>query len=629
MLEKLNERIQGIVSWVIIGLIAITFTLFGMDYYMQSHQTSNAKVLVNDQSINNQAFDTSYRRSRAKLDAATTTTADDKRLQKQVLNEMIKNEVTVQAARHFGFEVTPTQAGEAILNIPQFQEDGHFSTQRYEQALSAALFTPETFQNEVRQGMLLNQQRFAFIGSSFVLPKEIMRFVSLYMQKRDYDYLTISPSLFVNQIQISSKDLEEYFKQHQNEFYTPEQVSLEYISLSMPEIKNKMNVSVDEIARYYDENKQNYLTPAQWKVAHILFAVPEGALESDIKQIEGKAEKAYESLKKNPELFNVLVTTLSDDKLSIKENGVLPWITAGQKEYDSILSTLTQPGQLTSPKRTAHGFELFKLIEYKPVSTMSLAEVTTAIKDQLLTERAQSKYTKTLEQLSDLSYQTPDSLTPVSDALKLPIQKTQPFTRQGGIEGLSKIKQVVNTAFNHEILDLNNNSEPIQINNDSVVVIRIGQHMPAKKQTFAEVKDQIERKLIQQRSQAMAKELGSNFFNSTENSKQLELINNYQLKWLPVTQASRESDQSTSQLNDLAFTLLKPGSRNGMTLSNGDYVVLRLKRIDVGRLGSLDKEQRDSLDQQIAASLGMTDYDLYVNQLMSKAKIEKTNTNAS
>ena len=39
--------------------------------------------------------------------------------------------------------------------------------------------------------MLLNQQRFAFMGSSFALPDEIKRFVRLYMQTRDYDYLTV------------------------------------------------------------------------------------------------------------------------------------------------------------------------------------------------------------------------------------------------------------------------------------------------------------------------------------------------------------------------------------------------------------------------------------------------------
>ncbi|MBA2650067.1 MAG: SurA N-terminal domain-containing protein [Legionella sp.] len=629
MLQKLNERIQGIVAWIIIILIAITFTLFGVDYYMQSHQTSDAIATVNKQPISNQAYETSYRRSRSRLNSATTSVADDKQLQKQVLDELIRNEVTVQAAKDYGFEVTQNQATSAILSIPQFQEDGHFSTQRYEQALNAALFTEASFQNEVRQGMLLNQQRFAFIGSSFALASEIERFVKLYMQKRDYDYLTISPSKFSKQVTISPEAIQSYYKAHQKNFFTLEQVSLEYVTLSMSDIKNKIKISEDEINRYYEDNKQNFLTPAQWKVSHILFAIPETALESDIQKIQLKAQDASNKLKQNPKLFKELVTSLSDDKVSIALSGDLPWISGGQKEYDGILSKLTNPGEITTPIRTKNGLEIFQLVDYKPISIKSLIEVAPTIKDQLVSEMAQKKYNKALEQLSDLSYQSPDSLVPVSDALNLKIQKTEPFSRKGGSTDLTKVKQIINAAFNHEVLNLNNNSEPIQINNDALVVIRLSKHYPSKQQSLAEVQEQIEKRLVQEKSEALAKELGSKFLNPLEDKNQSEIMNTYQLQWHTVVRATRDNDKNNSQLNELAFTLLKPGSREGTRLTNGDYAVLLLKQINNGRLDSLDKEQRDSLTQQIETSYGVMDYDLYVNSLMNRSKIVKKHVNVT
>ena len=469
MLQKLNERIQGVVAWLVIILIAITFTLFGVDYYLQSHQTSNAKVVVNDQPITNQSFETNYRRTRAQQDLAQMTASDEKNLQNQVLNQMITNEVTIQAARKYGFEVTPDQANAAILNIPQFQVDGHFSSERYQQALSGALFTPETFQNEVRQGMLLNQQRFAFMGNSFALPDEIKRFVRLYMQTRDYDYLTVASSHFVNQIKVTDDDINTYYKAHQNEFMTPEQVTIDYITLSMHDIKAHLTVSDDDVKRYYEENKSNYLTPAQWKVAHILFAIPEGASKEDQDEIQKKADAAYAQLEENPNQFEQMVSTSSDDKLSVADKGVLPWITAGQTEYAKALSNLTEPGQISAPVKTKHGLEIFKLVAYKPVTTKSLNQVASTIKDQLLTDTAQAQYAQALEQLSDLSYQTPDTLNPVSDALKMKVQTSEPFSRLGGKDLITKNKQVINAAFSHDVLELSNNSDPIQLDNDSVV----------------------------------------------------------------------------------------------------------------------------------------------------------------
>jgi peptidyl-prolyl cis-trans isomerase D len=623
MLQKLNERIQGVVAWLVIVLIALTFTLFGVDYYMQSHQTSNAKVVVNDQPITIQAFDTNYRRTRAQQDIAQMTAVDEKNLQNQVLNQMITNEISMQSARKYGFEVTTDQANAAIVNIPQFQQDGHFSSERYQQALSGALFTPESFQNEVRQGMLLNQQRFAFMGNSFALPDEIKRFVRLYMQTRNYDYVTVSSSRFMDQIKVSDEDINTYYKEHQKEFMSPEQVTIDYVTLSMHDIKSRLNVTNDDIKRYYDENKSNYLTPAQWKVAHILFAIPADASKDELDEAQKKADSAYSQLQDNPKQFEQMVSTVSDDKLSIADKGVLPWVTAGQNEFDKELSTLTEPGQISNPVRTKHGLEIYKLIAYKPVTTKSLAEVSSTIKDQLLTDMAQAQYAQALEQLTDLSYQTPDTLSPVSDVLKLKVKTSEPFSRLGGKNPITQNKLVINSAFSHDVLELSNNSDPIQLDNDSVIVIRVNQHIPSKKQAVAEVRDQIEKKLLKQRADAKAKEIGSNLLNPVEDDKQKELMSSNQLEWKSIVDSSRDSDKAETLINDLAFNLLRPESRDGVILDNGDYVVVRLKKINDGKLASLDKEQRDSLIQQIESSYGMMDYDLYVNNLLKHAKIEK------
>lgn len=622
MLQKLNERIQGVIAWVVIILIAITFTLFGVDYYLQTHQSSNAKVLVNGLPLTNQAFEVNYRRARSQQDLAQMTSADEKNLQNQVLDQMITNEVTVQAARHYGFDVSVNQANAAVVNIAQFQEDGHFSSERYQQALNAALFTPESFQNEVRQGMLLNQQRFAFMGSSFALSSEIERFVRLYMQTRDYEYLTIPVAALKKSITISAQQINKYYKQHQKEFMSPEQVSVDYVTLSMHDIRAKIKISDDDISRYYNENQSNYLTPAQWKVAHILFAVPEDASMEDKEQVQKKADEAYEQLQKNPNQFEKILS-LSDDKLSIPDQGILPWITAGQNEYDKALSPLTQIGQISKPVETKYGFEIFKLLDYKPVTTKTLTEMKTTIEEQLAADMVQSQYAQALEQLSDLSYQTPDTLSPVAETLGLKIHHSQSLSRLGGEEAISKNKQVVNAAFSHDVLELGNNSEPIQLNNDAVVVLRVNKHFTTKELPLNKVQEQIKNLLVQKEAEHQAKEIGSNLLNPVEDQKQLDLIATHQLKWNSITKASRDGDSTNTLVNDLAFNLLRPESRDGITLNNGDYVVVRLKSINDGVLHELDEEQQDSLVQQIEASYGMMDYDLYVNNLVHQAKVER------
>ncbi|KTD75260.1 SurA N-terminal domain-containing protein [Legionella waltersii] len=621
MLQKLNERIQGVIAWVIIVLIAITFTLFGVDYYLQSRQSSNYKVTVNDEPISVQDFDTNYRRARSQQDLAQLSAKDEKNLQNQVLNQMITNEVSVQSARLYGFEVSPAQANAAIINIPQFQEDGHFSTERYQQALSGALFTPETFQKEVRQGMLLNQQRYAFMGTSFALPEEIKRFVRLYMQTRDYDYLTVPSVKFEKQAQISDEEIKNYYEKNSKQFMTEEHVSIDYVLLSMSAIKSKLKISDKDIASYYEENKSNYLTPAQWQVAHILFSIPETASDEEASQAKANADKTYKELQADPSLFDKFVATKSDDKLSMKEKGLLPWITGGQSEYAKDLSLLDKPGQISNPIKTKYGYEIFKLIAYKPVTTKSLDQVSTIIKEQLLNDMAQAKYAKDLEELTDISYQTPDSLEPVANSLKLPLLKSKPFSRQGGKDTITENKQVINAAFSNDVLELSNNSDPIQLNNDAVIVLRVNKHIPARQEKLIEVRNEIQKILAKQHGEEKAKEIGTSLLNPVEDDKQIQLMDNNNLKWETVAAASRDGDKTNSLINDTAFNLLRPESRNGVQLLNGDYVVVRLKKINDGNLESLDEEQKDSLVQQIEASYGMMDYDLYIKNLLNNAKI--------
>lgn len=624
MLQKLNERIQGVIAWVVIGLIAVTFTLFGVDYYMQSHGVSDAEVTVNGEAISKQAYEVSFRRTRQQHDPEQFTASDESALKKKVLEDMISNLVSVEAAHKNGFQVSIEQANAAILSIPQFQQDGQFSSERYQQALSGAMFTPESFQQEVRQGMLLNQQRFAFIGSSFVLPEEIERFVKLYMQTRDYDYVQIPASLFTDKVKISDDEVKNYYASHQQEFIAPEQVSIDYIRLSMKKVKEQLKINDTDVKKFYEENQANFLTPAQWQVSHIMFAIPEGSNEDSIEQIKQKADDAYQALQNNPLQFDEWVKTISSDKLSAANKGVLPWIVAGQTSFDKALAELNKPGEISAPIKTDKGYEIFKLIAYKPAELKPFAEVKEQITEQLAAEQLQTKFAQLQEQLSDLSYQTPDSLNPVAEEMKLPVEQSKPFSRKGGDTKITRMPQIINMAFSHDVLESGNNSEPLQLDNDSVIVLRVNKHLPATEQSLSEVKEQIVEKLTRQNASVKAKELGTMLLaNKGSSEVDEQLLAKHKLSWKQVEQATRETDKTDALINDLAFSLPKKDNQSGKILENGDFVVVRLKKINDGNLNTLDKEQQASIAQQIETSYGLMDYDLYMSNLVRSAKIEK------
>lgn len=632
MLQKLNERIQGAVAWIVVILVTLTFTLFGIDYFIQSRHEVAPQATVNDEPVGKQAFDLAYRRTRQMRDLGELNLAREHQLKQEILDDMIVNNLSLQAARKQGFEVNPGQANAAIVSIPQFQIDGHFSAARYSQALSGAFFTPESFQQEVRQGMLLNQQRFALIGTAFSLPNELNQFVKLYLQTRDYAYLKIPALAFLKQVNISEDEVRSYYTQHKNIFLSPEKISIDYVRLSMRDIKSRIALSTDQLKHFYEENQGNYLTPSQWQVAHIALNFPAHASEQEQATIQDKAANLYQKLKENPEQFDELAKTTQIDHPT--DTLILPWMIAGHTRFDKDLVNLTTPGQISAPIKTEQGYEIFKLIAYKPATTKSFEEVRPVIREQLLTEMAQVKYTQALEQLADLSYQTPDSLSLVAKVLKLPVNHSELFDRQGGTSDVTSNKQIIRSAFSQDVLKFSNNSDPIQLDNDSVVVLRVNQHVPASEKALVDVKLLIAKNLAHKKAEAEAKRFAQEMIKQAQNGKPIAAADSLNLDhfkvnrtnpftWQDVLNASRDSTAAVSAINELAFNLPTPGDKAGCALVDGDYALVHLKRINVGKIDALDKEQIASIKQQIEASYGLMDYNLYVNDLMKKATIVK------
>lgn len=616
MLQKLNDRIQGAVAWIIVSLVTLTFTLFGLDYYLQNHRTENVKIKINGHSITKEEYDLSYRRLSQLQGQDALTPEQERILKQQVLSEMMVNAVSVEVARKHGFEVDNKQTLAAIMQIPQFQEDGHFSTSRYTQALSNAFFTPQTFQQEVQQGMLLNQQRFALIGTEFALPTELAQFVSLSMQKRDYQYAVVKAADFLAKEQVTRDELQKYYKMNQKQFMTKEQVSIDYIRLSLQSLKDKITIPTEQVARYYEDNKNSYLTPAQWQLEYVRFFVKSDHNDAEEKSAKQAARDLYDIVQETPAHFALLAKKAVQQKQA--QSGLLPVVIAGQSDLDHYLVNLTEPGQIAEPIRTKQGYEVLQLKSYKPAAIQPLSEVKTLITEQLRQEAAQQQYAELEERLSELSYQNPDSLAPVAESLKVPLEHSALFMRgHPNKEAITQNPAVMQAAFSHDVLAYGNNSDPIQLDADTLVVLRVKKHIPAAVQDIAQVRSVIESVILKQKSSLAAQTYGKNLAMSSP--KNLPRT----LHWQRVIGATRDSEKGDAQINELAFAISDTGGYEGHILQSGDYALVRLEKKTDGQLDMTDNEQTRNLTQQLEASYGLMDYDLYISQLMSQAHIVK------
>jgi peptidyl-prolyl cis-trans isomerase D len=614
MLQKLNERLQGVVAWVIIILVATTFTLFGLDYYFQSRHEPSIKAEVNGQDISKNDFELQLRRF-SKFNESEDIDSKALNLTKQkVLQDMILNLVRVQAAIKNGFFIASDEVNSAILSIPQFQEDGHFSKNRFTHVLSNAFYTPDSFHNEVRQGMLINQERFALIGTEFALPREIESFVKLLLQSRDYAYVRVPSADFLNLATVTDKDVSDYYKKHKQQYVLSQKVSIEYLEVDMEEIAKNINLVKDQLVRYYEDNINNYQAPAQWRVAHIFLDT-----KSDDSKTKEQADKLFSTLQASPEKFNENMKLLSNDKIS--KDGILPWIVAGSTEYDEDFVNFTTPGQILPPIKSSKGYEIFKLVEYKPSRVKDFSEVQDLITKQVSTDITQAKYADLVEKLSDLSYQTPDSLDSVATALGIKVKYSDLFDKNGGSSDITKNKQVINQAFNHDVLELGNNSSLIQLDANKVIVLRVKDNISSKVAELSEVSNEIKSKILKEKAQKLALDFGNKIISKNLNLNPKVVNGDHEYVLNKVISAQRDYNTVEQEVNDLAFSLTLKNNKAGVFVNNSDYIIVELQKINDGNYNTLDKEQLFSITQQLESGYGLKDYNLYINEKLALAKV--------
>ena len=629
MLQKIHERVQGLIAWVLVTLIAITFAFWGISYYIESHDSdSGIAAYVNGEVITKTQFMDRYQRLKRETEyqlgenVALTPTIE-KSLKAKALRELISNKVILQAAKNAGYLVTPEQAEQALLQFPEFQEDGQFSKEKFETAISSALYTPSVFLQEIEQGMLINQQRFALSGSAVALPSDMTRFVQLINQRRDFSYVLIKPTIFTPKASTLQEETS-YYQKHHTQFTTKEQVKIQYLALSMKAIMDALKISPQMLQNYYEQNKDNYMKPASFQIAHILIRTSEQVKSKEALQKAWSIKKRIE----NGESFENMAKQYSQDPETAALGGMIPRTeNSFGRAFDAALMDL-KPHEVSAPVKTPNGYEIIRLIAYEKPIPIPFNTAKEDIAQVLKAEKAQKIFSSQSDTLTDLTYQNPTSLERTAKKMRLPLQKSDFFTDQGLKTGIASKKMVVHAAFSEDVLLQGNNSEPLQLDDDTLLVLRVKDRRPARQLAFKAVQKNIQQILKAQKTKDLARTSGEKIVSQLNQGQSVEsLLKTHALQWVQEKAAMRHMRRLSPVILKHAFALPRPNGKNivsGFALKNGDYVIITLEKVRNGTLSSANAEQRKIFTNELEAAFGILDYNLYVQGLMKTAKIKKS-----
>ena len=360
MLQNIRDNSQGWIAKTIIGVIIVLLSLTGFDAIIRATDHSNvaAKVNGDDISLNEvqQAVDMQRRQLLQRLGKDfDPSMLDDKLLKEAALKGLIERTLLLQAAKDDKFAFSDQALDQLILQTPEFQVDGKFNADRFDQVIRQMNYSRMQFRQMLGQEMLIGQLRAGLAGTGFVTDNELQSFARLEKQTRDFATLAIKAD--ASKSSVSEDEVKAFYEGHKSEFMTPEQVVVEYVELKKSSFFDQVKVKQEDLEALYQKEIANL--SEQRDAAHILIEVNDKVGDE---QAKAKIDEIKARLAKGED-FAALAKEFSQDIGSAATGGDLGY--AGRGVYDpafeEALYALKQ-GEVSAPVKTPYGYHLIKLL---------------------------------------------------------------------------------------------------------------------------------------------------------------------------------------------------------------------------------------------------------------------------
>lgn len=630
MLQAINERITGWLGWIIIGLIIVTFALFGLGSYLQDKSRIYV-AKVNDVEITPRELQFAYQQQRTQMeqalgDAFDPAAIDDVALRKRALESLIQRQLLLQQAEKQGLVISDQYLAALIHSIPQVQEDGTFSRQRYQQLLFNQGLTPAGFEQQTRDRLLVSQLVEGLTRTDFITEREILDAYRLQAQKRDFDYLIVSTQPYIDSAEVSDEAIQAYYDTHRDEFVAPERVKATYLRLRGEDLAADIKVDEQDIRSYYEEKKASLAKQEQRRASHILIQVAADADAATVKAARKKAEALLTRISAGED-FAELARKNSDDPASAAKGGDLGYFGKGvmAPAFEDTVFKM-QPGQVSEVVKSPFGFHIIKLTDIRASEIPAYEEVRARLEKELKQRQADDLFYDHLEQLTNLAYENPDSLEPAATALGLKLRDSDWLTAAGG-PGIGQYKKLLAAVFSDDVLEAGNNSEPVEVARNDVIVARIKEHQPAHPLSLAEVRDRIAARLAEQQARTKAKHKGEELLRQVEAGQSMEALQEKAyFAYRKADGVTRAAPGHNPQVVREVFTMAPPAPgaarTKGMVLANGDYAVLRLSAVHEADPKAMTEAEKTQLKRAFERMRQTLALNTLIEDLRARAEIE-------
>jgi len=620
MLDNIRSIAKGWVGKALLALITIPFALFGIDSYLNQAGNNAAVAEVNGNSITVQEYANALQTLRNRLQAEGKVDAaqlDSPEVKSLVLDQLINKKLLAGEIHQAKYAISDAQLSTYITSMPEFQQDGKFSQELYDQTLAQNAITATKFEAAMRSDMLAQQAQDGFAKLGFISNARAVDAFKLTHQQREVTVAEIKTKDFMDKVQVSPAEVKAYYEQHKTKLLVPEKVKIEFLLLSASSLISSVTVDDAEIKKFYDENAAKFQGDEQRRASHILIGFGVSATPEQKAAAKAKAEEILATLKKNPKRFEELAIKESQDPGSAVKGGDLGSFARGAmvKPFEDAAFGM-KVNQISNLVESEFGYHIIKVTEITGQST-DFNTLKPQIKGDLLFQKAQAKFTEQAENFSNMVYEQSGSLAPAAKAFGAQVNTSDWITREEGTK-FFKNDKIMNLVFSEEALKERRNTEAVEISPNNLVSARVIDYKAAAPRSFEEVKGGIEELLKLEAASKLALAKGEAALKSLQAGKEVGDI-----EWIPEVTVDRKNAQG---LTDLAMNQVFKTNTNNLPAYSGiadtkqGYLLVKVIKVDHPAL--TDDEAKKTAETELNSALSAEYLSAYKESLRLKNKVK-------
>lgn len=624
MLQNFRDKLKGVTATILVIIIIIPFAFWGIDSLFLSGSSVDEVARVNGEKVTELELQRGvelYRQRLLNEFDSDPALVDEELLEGPVLEQLIRQQLMASTAKRQGMAVADQTFNELIANSDAFKNEGKFDQKLYRYHLNRLGHTPRSYRQTIDRELLASQLSLGVQSSVLITQWEIEAFSHIALQKRSYDYLTISLETFNEKTTVSDDEIAAYYRDHGEDFNEPEKLIVEYIELTPKTLEKGITIDEPMVRQRFEEEQsaaQN--RGASWHLAHILI---ESDGDDPVQRLSDIQEKIL-----GGEDFATLAQTYSDDLGTAQLGGELGIFTQEElPEGFSQAIAKIEPGQISEPIETKSGVHLIKVLDKTEGPHLVFEEERSRIETDLRAEMAEAKIIDYLDRLKEETYNV-DSLGPIAKNLGLELGVSQAFGRQGGEEAIARYPKVIEAAFGEDVLEHGFTSDMLELGDQHYAVIKVKQRIPPHRLSLDMVSAEISKALIHDKTAELARQASLNILQRLTDGEAIGVLaDEAGRQWEAVTEVTRFAQSGEPALTAAIFkhSSLLDLPITGVVEANDRLFVYSLKDIVEGRFDQLSVEEQRGLKGSLAELVARRELASYFHTLEAGADIRRAN----